>query len=51
MLRQKTRAQLDTSSQFRRVVGKLKQKNIADGTANDKRLADVRRSPFSLCLI
>ena len=39
------------SSQFRRVVGKLKQTNIADGTANDKRLTDGQRLPFSRCLI
>ena len=38
-------------SQFCRDDRKLKQKNIADGTANDKRLADVRCWPFSRCLI
>ena len=40
-----------TSFQFYRVDGKLKQKNIADGTANDKRLGDVRRLPLARCLI
>ena len=37
--------------QFRPVVGKLKQTKIADGTANDKGLADVQRLLFLRCLI
>ena len=33
------------------VINYLKQTNIADGTAKDKQLVDVQRSPFARCLI
>lgn len=47
----KRRASLDTSFQVCRVNGKLKQTNRQTTPANDKRLADVRRSTFPRCLI
>lgn len=39
------------SFQFRCADGELEQTNTANGTANDKRLADVQRSSLARCLI